>query len=1027
MKRLAYFGGAVLALAALLVVLAPLFVDAPAARAEIQRRLAQALQGQVEWQALDLALFPVPHGELRQVRVEIPGKLSAAAENVNVYLALWPLLRGSPEVSSVSVLRPRLRVARTGKSDQPFDYRSALDAAARALREYAPDMELRIEQATVELADGFFLREVSARGRTSDKAVELELSAASDWWKRVAAKARLEYADLAARATAEVADLELARLQLPVSVEGKVTLKASATLEKTWQAQVDVTKTDAAIRLDALPWKIEPRTARVTVTPERIVVTGVDGAIGRSAVTGLAAEIDLKNMKLTSGAGRATLPIEQWLAWLKLEEITSASGTAEVELQRLALAFDKPAQADFEAVVTPRNLNATLKSLPMPVSVKSGSVRATRTRYALQDVSGTLGASSFSGVAAQLDLKGISSASGRASVALAEWLPLLKREEIVSVSGSAEVTLNRLALRFDRPEQADYDAVVAPRKVGAVLKMLPAPVSVDGGTVRIDPKRARVADVAAAMLDARTRVSGNVGFDGALELALAEGVAGEKLVRWALGKAEVPARFEPKTPLRFAAQRIAWKPDGALEADARVEFEGGPALGVALAWRPQLLELRRVAIKDARSDATFSATVAGDLIQASFAGTLDGRSIPAMLREPLPGASGTAQGELRATIDRKDPARTIAEGRLRIAALDLSWLAGKKAVIERAEIVSDRSATRVSGARFGWEDQYFELSGEGRRTEQGPVIDARVESAGVDVLRLLPPPNPNAPRRKSSALWPLPVSGRIEMSTAFAQYKDYRVEPLAGVLTLEPQRARLEVKQARMCGVSFPMEIEARPDDNTAAVHVRMKDEPLERAVRCLTGGNLELTGTADLSAELRTQGQRPHLLRDMTGTAQAEVRDGRVKKFALIGNILAFRGIASLEDMQSDGFPFRRMIAKGQFAGGQFRLEEGFFDSSAARLAANGHIDLLGPNSRLTVLLAPLTTVERVVGAIPLLGDVFGGTMVALPVEVIGDIRNPYVVPLGPRAITDQLLGIFERTLKLPGKLAVPAEQPKP
>jgi len=53
-------------------------------------------------------------------------------------------------------------------------------------------------------------------------------------------------------------------------------------------------------------------------------------------------------------------------------------------------------------------------------------------------------------------------------------------------------------------------------------------------------------------------------------------------------------------------------------------------------------------------------------------------------------------------------------------------------------------------------------------------------------------------------------------------------------------------------------------------------------------------------------------------------------------------------------------------------------------------------------------------------------GLPVALPVEVIGDIRNPYVVPLGPRAISDQLLGIFERTLKLPGKLSVP-EQPKP
>jgi hypothetical protein len=78
-------------------------------------------------------------------------------------------------------------------------------------------------------------------------------------------------------------------------------------------------------------------------------------------------------------------------------------------------------------------------------------------------------------------------------------------------------------------------------------------------------------------------------------------------------------------------------------------------------------------------------------------------------------------------------------------------------------------------------------------------------------------------------------------------------------------------------------------------------------------------------------------------------------------------------------------------------------------------------------VLIAPLTTVERVVGAIPLIGDVFGGTMVALPVAVNGDIRNPVIVPLGPRAITDQLLGIFERTLKLPGKLVVPPEQPKP
>ena len=93
---------------------------------------------------------------------------------------------------------------------------------------------------------------------------------------------------------------------------------------------------------------------------------------------------------------------------------------------------------------------------------------------------------------------------------------------------------------------------------------------------------------------------------------------------------------------------------------------------------------------------------------------------------------------------------------------------------------------------------------------------------------------------------------------------------------------------------------------------------------------------------------------------------------------------------MRKNGFPYRRMTASGRFERGEFLVEEAFFDSKAARLAASGRIDLLGADSRLTVLVAPLTSIERVVGAIPLLGDVFGGTMVALPVSVNGDIRDP-------------------------------------
>jgi hypothetical protein len=1095
------------------VLVGPALVDTPAVRAEIQRRLSEALHGQVSWQALEVALLPAPHGELYGLRIEIPEKVSVAADEVRVSLRLWPLLLGNAEISSVTLRKPGIRILAAG-GDEPrkeeFDalavYRKVMEPVVQALREFAPDTELRIEGAAINVAN---LHDLNVGARTGPGGVDLELSAASSFWKQLSVKGRVEYADLSARGRIELDALAVdkdvppaslraelhtdaksavecdfdaslgslaaakGKVLLPAgkppelaarldavdlaqalalarrkvsgldaieSAEGRVSANVQASVARSWQLHLDVFKSDAAAKLAQLPWKLSVHAAQVAVSAERVDVKGLRGSVGESAFTDAAAQIDLgKTPRLSAASGRATLKLEQWFPWLRgklpLEEISSVSGSVDVTLNRLALRFDRPAEADFDAVATPRKVSAELKALPEPVHLASGAIHVDAKRVRIAGLAGAIGASRFEGIAAQIDLgktPRLSSASGRATIKLEQWFPWMRTkvaalEEIDALSGSVDVALKRLALRFDRPAEADFEAVVTPRKVSAALKALPAPVGASGGSVRVDRAAVRMEKVAVEMLDARARVSGAFSLKKqALELALAEGTAGEKMVQWALERGGVPARFEPRTPLRFAAQRIAWAPKSALEADARVDFDGGPALAVTLAWRPELLELRRVTIKDARSDALLGATVAGDLIQASFSGTLHGHSIPAMLRQPLPAGSGTARGELRATIDRKNPERTSAEGKLRIEALDLSWLAGKKALIESAEIIAERTGVRITRARFGWEDQFFELRGEGRRTDRGPVIDARIESAGVDVFRLLPPPDPNAPRKKSSAIWPLAVSGRVELASGFVQYKDYRIEPFDGVLSLEPRRARLEVKEARMCGVSFPMEVEAEPENNSAAAHITMKNEPLERTVRCLTGGNVEITGNADLKAELRTQGRRPHLLRDMTGTAQAELRQGRVKKFALLGNILAFRGISSLSEMKEDGFPYRSMIAKGRFANGEFLVDESFFDSDAVRLAANGRVDLLGANSELTVLVGLLTRVDRIAGAIPIIGDIFGGSMTALPMAVHGDIRDPVIVPLGPHAVTDQLLGIFERTLKLPGKLVVPPAEGK-
>lgn len=1072
----------------------------------------------MSWQDLDVRLLPAPRAELNGLRLDLLGKLTASAYGVNVYLRLWPLLRGQPEVSSVTIERPSIRLTPAGDAtgeEKPFDaialYRAVMEPAAHALQDFAPDMTFRVEQATVELAGGFTLRDVRALARTDSKGVELEAASAATLWQRLSFQGRVEYADLSARASAALEGLALdkdvppaalraqlrtdgssalecdfdgsvgtlvaavkGKLLLPAakpphiaaelagidvsraltllrakgvaidvieSAEGKLTLAAGASLREPWQADLSIVKSDAAIKLAQLPWKISPRAAQVSASQKRMTVSGLEGFMEKSTFSAVDADVDLENKRLASASGRARLELEQWFPWLRkqlpLEDIASLSGQADIVLNRLALRFDRPAEADFDAVATPRKVHAAVKALPVPLSVTSGTVRAGAKRVLLHDLAGSLGDSPFSKVSAQVELgktPRVSSASARASLRLDQWVPWLREklplEEVASVSGQTDVDLKRLVLRFDRPAEADYHVVVTPRRVSAALKALPDQVALDGGSVQVGPKQLGFENIGVAMLDARTRVSGSFDIkNSSVDIALTEGTAGEKIVGWALERAGIPPRLEPKTPLRFAARRVAWAPKGALEADARIDFESGPQLAVAVVQQSDVLELPRITIKDARSDAVLSSRAVGQRIEASFSGRLHGASIAAMLKS-TPSDSGVVNGDLRVTVDRAHPANSIAEGKLQLDALDLTWLAGRKVFIERVGLTAEPDGLRVVDGRFAVEDQQFELRGEGRRTAQGPVIQARLESPGVVLDRLLPPPGEKVQEEKSQ-LWPLPVTGRIEVRAGFVQFQRHRIEPFDGSLALEARRARLEVKEARTCGLSFPMEVEAVPEDLAAWLHLSMRDEPLAEAIGCLTGGTVAMTGKADLRAELQIRGRRPHLVRNLTGTAQAEVRDGRVKKFALIGNILAFRGIVSLEDMQKgEGFPYRRMIAKGNFADGQFRLEEGFFDSSAARLAASGHVDLLGANSHLSVLIAPLTTVERIVGVIPLIGDVFGGTMVALPVAVNGDIRNPLIVPLGPRAITDQLLGIFERTLKLPGKLVVPPQppqQPKP
>jgi hypothetical protein len=100
---------------------------------------------------------------------------------------------------------------------------------------------------------------------------------------------------------------------------------------------------------------------------------------------------------------------------------------------------------------------------------------------------------------------------------------------------------------------------------------------------------------------------------------------------------------------------------------------------------------------------------------------------------------------------------------------------------------------------------------------------------------------------------------------------------------------------------------------------------------------------------------------------------------------------------------------------GGKILMEECSIDGTSMGIACEGDIDLVENKMNLLILVAPFKTVDRIVEILPLIGGVLGGKLISIPFRAKGDLDDPTVYALPPTAVGSGILGILERTLKLP------------
>lgn len=1071
---------------AALVVAAALFLpdvlNTPAVRAEVQRILSNMVRGEVAWEELRIRILPSPHGSLRKARLEIPQVASVSAEEVRASLRLLPLFRGVVEITSITVTRPVIRISVVPapivegkpKEKEPATdivglYRSAMGPVVDAVRDVAPDTVVAIEDAELEFsvpgAPPIRLSKLTLHARAGAEGMALDATAASQYWSWVELSARVEYADLSARAS-----LRGASVQPQAWIErylGKMPVGVSmAEVRLRVDARTDA-RTSVVCELDA-------RTDSVSIARagERVDIpgVGVKGSVkvgAQETIIGVD-EVRLGGSRLMAGELRLSekdgaisghsdydLDVAQAMDYTRrlvpaatrevLASLQPVTGRAQ---GRVRLAVGQPGWT-VGVDVQKSDVAVQIRDLPGPMHLGGGSVEidprgVKLDRVALSIPAGTLLLSTL-----RYSFKEGSIAGGASiDVDAAQWLDSVRRAlPPENRDALADIQTATGRIRGDAKFSVggrDWKLGVDVPKSDVLLGIrgLPGPLGIGSWSWSIerDPASVTIHRASLSLLDASAVVSMTLDEFAAgtrTRGAIAEGTLGEKFLAWVWDLAKLPARYEPAAPMRITAPRIARHAGGAVEVQATAQFDAGPGVAFDLGWAAGALDIRRATIKDARSDAALALRAKGTAFEGRFSGSLSSTSIAAVLkRAEIP--SGSVSGDLRFTIDLEHPQRMTANGHLKGEALNLAALIGQPLKIERIDLTADDTALHVREAAIDWAGQRGTLQGDLRRSESGPIIDARLDSPGINLDVLLPReaetaadvrPKPAAGGEKTALrLWPLPVTGRIAVRSDFVQRGRHRVAPVVATLSLEERRAHLALEQALLCGISLPLTIEATPQGFSASARIAAQKQQVEETAKCLTGEGVLITGVFDLKADLSTQGRLADLPRNLTGTVRVDVRDGKIMKFALLGNILSMGNVASLmkadgPKLDDQGFPYRALTVAGRREQDRFIVEEASFQSDALGLAANGWISTTDYDCRLTVLVAPFGRADRLVRNVPILGYIVGGTFTSVPVGVSGDIRDPLVVPLGPRAVGSEVLGIFERTLKLPAKLVTPAE----
>jgi hypothetical protein len=454
----------------------------------------------------------------------------------------------------------------------------------------------------------------------------------------------------------------------------------------------------------------------------------------------------------------------------------------------------------------------------------------------------------------------------------------------------------------------------------------------------------------------------------------------------------------------------------------------GPKVSMDMFQRPGETVINRLVIQDSDSQASMGLKLREKEFTFQYAGHLKKTTTDRLLVESrLP--DGWIEGDFKAHILMDQPVKSRAQGRLQMGDLLFPWEMKVPVRIDHVSLSAKETHVRVESARFAWGSSHMALEGDMDFSPAGLRLMLDLSSDGIEwdqVETTLGTGKGKEGAPKEKAPIALPVEGTLGLKSEYLRYQKLTWTPFHATISFDNKGAEVAVNKAHLCGISTPGVLRITPGYLSLDLRPVAENGELGTAASCLSDREVQMTGTFDLKGEIRARGRSKDLTKTIQGPIELSVRDGKIHRYIPMSNLFAYLNVTEvfkgqLPDPEKKAFVFKSLAVKGSFGEGRLTLREAVLDSPSMELACQGYIDYPENEMDLTILAAPLKTVDSVVEKIPLVGYILDGHLVTIPVRVKGDLRNPKVTPLAPSAVGSGLLGIMKRTLKLPIKVIDP------